>query len=80
MTASVYTKRYAKFRALLVKYRKEADLTQTSFGEKIGLFQSEVSKYERGVRRLDVVELMEIAEFLSFDPCEIITELKKIHD
>ncbi len=78
MTASVYTERYARLKELLVNYRNDAGHTQSSFGGKIGLFQSEVSKYERGVRRLDVVELIEIAEALDIDPCDIIIELKKI--
>ena len=78
MTATVYTNRYAKFRKLLVNYRDKKGLTQKAFGEKIGMRQSEVSKYERGVRRLDIIELIDIAEALNIDPCDIITELKKI--
>ncbi len=77
MTASVYTERYIKFRKLLVAYRKKAGLTQKELGKLIGKHQSDVSKYERGVRRLDVVEMIAIAEALDVDPHGIIT---KIHD
>lgn len=31
-----------------------------------------VGKYEQGERRLDVIELMDIAEALDFDPAEVL--------
>ncbi len=37
--------------------------------------QSFVSKYESGERRLDVVELLEVAEAIGFDPRVLIEEL-----
>ena len=78
MTASVYTKRYAKFRELLIKYREDKGLTQAALGAKLGRPQSDISKYERGVRRLDVVELLELSELLEFDPCEMLKAIKVI--
>ncbi len=37
--------------------------------------QSFVAKYERGERRLDVLEFLEIAEAIDFDPRLLIEEL-----
>lgn len=38
--------------------------------------QSYVSKYERGERRLDVVEFLEIARVIGLDPHELLRELE----
>ncbi|WP_165777013.1 hypothetical protein [Paremcibacter congregatus] len=40
--------------------------------------QTFISKCELGERRVDVVEMMEFADALNFDPHEIIDELLKI--
>ncbi|WP_342032989.1 helix-turn-helix transcriptional regulator [Pseudomonas migulae] len=40
--------------------------------------QSFVSKYERGERRLDVIEFLEVCELLGADPHELIRNLEKL--
>ena len=62
----------------LIQARKEAGMSQDDLGKRIGTDQSTVSKIERGVRRLDVVEMLEVAEVLGFDPHEVIDNLLKI--
>ena len=42
---------------LLVQWRKGAGLNQTSLAERLGITQSEVSKFERGERGLDARRL-----------------------
>jgi Helix-turn-helix len=37
--------------------------------------KSYVSKYERGDRRLDVIEFLEIARVIGFDPHELLRQL-----
>ena len=39
--------------------------------------QSFVSKYERGERRLDLIEFLEVARALSLDPARVIQELER---
>lgn len=39
--------------------------------------QSLVSKFERGERRLDVVELLEVAQALGVDPIQLLRELDR---
>lgn len=67
MPKSVHTDRYAKFRELLIAIRTNSSLTQTQLAEKLGKPQSFVSKYESGERRLDFIEVLELAECLKFD-------------
>lgn len=67
MPKSVYTDKYTKFRQLLIAIRTNLSLTQTQLAEKLGKPQSFVSKYESGERRLDFIEVLELAERLNFD-------------
>lgn len=45
------------FSELLRSARTEQGMSQIELGDRLGIQQSDVSKVERGVRRLDVVEL-----------------------
>jgi len=64
--------RYERFRVLLVGARKRAGVTQEELAARLGRPQSYVSKSERGERRLDVVEFVEIALALGLDPVELL--------
>lgn len=59
---------HKKFRSLLIEARKQAELTQHELASRLKRPQSFVSKYERGERRLDVVEFGEVAKALGIDP------------
>lgn len=67
MPKSVHTDKYTKFRELLIAIRTNQSLTQTQLAEKLGKPQSFVSKYETGERRLDFIEVLELAECMNFD-------------
>ncbi len=75
MTKSVFTSRYDRFRALLVEARKAAGLTQAALAKRLARMQSYVSKYERGERRLDVIEFLEVANAVGMDPLEFLRML-----
>jgi len=66
---------YKKLREILVQTRKCAGLTQTELSRILLRPQSFVSKYERGERRLDVVELGEVADALGVDPVQLVANL-----
>lgn len=66
---------YAAFTDLLKEERRKAGLTQAMLAKKLRRPQSYVSKYERGDRRLDVIEFLEIARAIKFDPNEILSKL-----
>jgi transcriptional regulator with XRE-family HTH domain len=52
--------RRIRLQKLLREMRLEAGLNQVELAERLGADQSFVSRYERGERRLDLVELDEI--------------------
>lgn len=66
---------YAAFTTSLRGERKKAGLTQAMLAKKLRRPQSFVSKYERGDRRLDVVEFIEVAQAIGFDPHEFLRRL-----
>lgn len=68
MSNPLHDPRYATLRALLVAERERVGLTQVDVAGRIGKPQSYVSKYERGERRLDIVEFLDVARALGIDP------------
>lgn len=70
-------KQYERFRELIVAARKAAGLTQVEVAARLKQPQSYVSKYESGVRRLDVIEFIQVAEAIGFDPADLVRRLSK---
>ena len=63
---SNFTARYERLRDLLIEARENAALSQAQLAELLGKPQSFVSKYERGERRIDVEEFLQITrQFLT---------------
>jgi transcriptional regulator with XRE-family HTH domain len=75
MTLPAPKERYERLRALLVKAREDSGLTQVEVCERLGRPQSFLSKIERGVRSLDVIEFIEIARAIGSDPSALIRKL-----
>ena len=76
MTESVYTSRYRRLRELLVEARGARKLSQAALAEKLGRLQTFVSKYERGERRLDVVEFLDVTRALGIDPHKVLKQVE----
>ncbi len=73
---SIFTRRYAVLTASLIEARRAAGLTQAQLAVRLARPQSFVSKYERGERRLDVIEFLEIADALGVAPEKILRKLR----
>ncbi|WP_312594438.1 helix-turn-helix domain-containing protein [Comamonas terrigena] len=58
MQKSLYSKENDLLLQLLVKVRVEAGVTQVELAARLDEVQPWISRVERGVRRLDLVELM----------------------
>ncbi len=52
---------------LIVEQRQRAGLSQAQLADRLGRYQSVVSSIESGGRRVDVVELLDIAEAIDLD-------------
>lgn len=75
MPRSNFTPAAALFRRCLKKRRVGAGLTQRDLAARLSRPQSFVAKYESGERRIDVIEFLDIAEAVGFDPAEFLRKL-----
>ncbi|MDU0364475.1 helix-turn-helix transcriptional regulator [Rhizobium sp. 25PS6] len=71
------TERHRALIALLVEKREASGLTQTELADRLGEYQSFVARLESGQRRVDVVEFLELARILNFDPLDALRRLAK---
>ena len=60
---------------VLVRARERAGIKQAELAARLGMPASYLSKIESGSRRLDVVELVRIAEAMGTDPSEIVRQV-----
>lgn len=75
MTLPAPPERYEQLRLLLVEAREDAGLTQVEVCERLDRPQSFLSKIERGVRSVDVIEFIEIAKAIGADPAALLKKL-----
>lgn len=73
---SIRTQPYVRLLELLVERRNAAGLTQSQVADRLGRPQSFVSKFERGERRLDVIEFLEVCRQLETDPYQLLRDLE----
>ena len=72
MPSSIFTQRHQEFIAFMASARKAAGITQVELAARLGRPQSFVSKFERGERRLDVIEFCQVAEALGRTPADFL--------
>ena len=72
---AIHTERHKRLCELLKDRRRAAGLTQTKLAERLRKPSSYVAKYELGDRRLDILEFLDVADAISFDPCALIRSL-----
>ncbi len=77
MSRSIHSSPYQQLCRLLIETREKAGLTQMEVAAHLKRPQSFVSKYERGERRLDVVELLEVSEAMGIDILPVIQKLQQ---
>ena len=62
--------------ACLADARRRANLTQQELAKRLDKPQSFVSNYERGQRRIDVLELLRIMDALDGDPYRVLSDVQ----
>jgi transcriptional regulator with XRE-family HTH domain len=71
----VEQREYVAVGGALADARGRAGLTQQELARRLRKPQSFVSSYERGQRRVDILELLRIVEALAADPIEVIENI-----
>jgi len=74
---SVHTHAYKVLQEQLVAARRKADMTQEELAKRLKRPQSFVAKYEGGERRLDIIELLEIAAILEIEIGRLTATLRR---
>ncbi len=72
MAKTLGSRQHEALISLLVAKREEAGLTQAELAKAFGQYQSFIARLESGQRRVDVVELIQLAKLLKFDICKLI--------
>jgi len=62
---------------VLARTRERAGRKQSEVAAALSLPASYLSKIENGTRRLDVIELIHIAEAIGVDPADVVRELRE---
>lgn len=78
MPNALHRRQYQIFQALLVEARERAAMTQMAVAKKLSRPQSFVSKYERGERRLDLTEFIEIADVIGINISEFMRRYREL--
>jgi len=78
MEKSIHTHQQEKLQELLRALREEAGLRQVDLAELLGEPQPFVSRYERGERRLDILELRKICKLLGLTLRQFVDRLEEL--
>lgn len=74
---SVHSEQYDALLTIITAARTELGFSQRELARLLHKPQSYVSKYERGERRLDVIEFLELCKVLKLDPGEVLRKLER---
>lgn len=74
--SSIYSDEYRRALLLLVAARRRAGVTQQELARRLERPQSFVSKYERGERRLDIVEFLRITRLVGAEPYDLLRQVE----
>lgn len=78
MSQTLRSPRHEALRSLIVDKRKKAGLTQTEVAKRLKRYQSFIATVESGQRRIDVIEFLDLADAIGFDPRDAIKQLRAI--
>ena len=76
MTKAIYRREHEIFLQVLKRFRVESGLTQAQCSAALGRPQSFMSDVERGVRRLDAIQLRDLCLVLGTD----LTNFSKVYE
>ena len=75
MYKSIYSDEYSKFLELFKTTRIKSGITQEQLAELVNETQSFISKCERGERRIDIIELIQLLKAMEVSPTSYFKKL-----
>ena len=76
MSGARHSAEYDRFREAMIEARRGSGLSQEALADLLGKPQSFVSKYERGERRLDVIEFLHLCDCLGVEAAAILGRVR----
>jgi ribosome-binding protein aMBF1 (putative translation factor) len=77
MEKTIYTREYSVLLGILKEAREQAGMTQVQLADKLSQSQSFVSKFERGDRRIDLIQLRTICQILGLSLGEFVERMER---
>jgi transcriptional regulator with XRE-family HTH domain len=78
MPKSLNSPRHELIKSALIEQRKAVGMTQTELAERLGRPQSYIAKIEGGERRIDLVELIDVAQVIGLDLEALVRRASKV--
>ncbi len=78
MKKGIYSKENQYFLDLMIQARLKMGVTQAELAKRLEKPQSFVSKYEKGERRLDVIEFVTVCKTLKVDSRKIFNRVLRL--
>lgn len=76
MPKAIYRPEHDVFLAILKARRAESGMTQTECSHALGRPQSFMSDVERGIRRLDIIQIRDLCSILGCELIDVIAEFE----
>ena len=73
---TIHNKRHKRLVELIIHARKEAGIRQVQLAKKLKRSQTWIARLESGDRRIDVIELLDLADAIGFDALDILGQLE----
>lgn len=77
MTTTIHSKRHQRLCELLKAERERAGMTQADVARLLDRHQPFIAGIEAGQRRVDVVEFLQLAHVIGFDPLVLLADVMK---
>ena len=78
MPKAIHSARHKKLTELLIAQRRQAGMTQAQVAKALGRHQPFAANIENGERRLDIVELLDLAAVIGLDVHAVIEQLDRV--
>ncbi len=80
MPKSVHSTRHKVLATAIAEQRRAISMTQADLAKRLGRHQPFVANIESGERRVDLVELLDIADIIGLDVPKLIARLQSCAD
>jgi transcriptional regulator with XRE-family HTH domain len=77
MPKSVHSERHKLIASAIAEQRRRQGLSQAQVARAFGRHQPFIANIESGERRVDLVELLDLAEIIDLDVSELVLRLKR---